>query len=398
MSLPNVTNGTNSSAPIYKSPGAFQLDWLVEPTGVKVFKISLEVLIALFGVLGNILICCVVAKSPKMKSSTYYYIISLAIADLGVLLVNFPLAVVKEYMPLRWPFGEFFCLYIYPTTDIFFGASIWSIAVIAINRYRNIASRKKFRRGVPSKKSALFAIATVWIMSFVVMSLPVYFVITYNSAMEACHIRWPASKFGPVLRKVYMVTLTVFLYLLPLSIITFTYFFISRRLHASNTFLKTLRSTNGSEGEGSEFLKKEEKKMMKKNKKAKKILTPLVILFAVSMLPLNVFRLVMTFYPKFLIWRYYWVSFSVVIAFTIINSSCNPIVYAVVSKEFRRGFKNLFNCRCAKNVQGKNVRCSPPTKSTEKDQIALGPVQTSCFSSAELNSTRFDCSTAEVRL
>lgn len=365
----NTTNSTNFSSDYSKR---LETDWEVQPIGVKVFKLTVEIAIALFGVLGNILICCVVAKSTSMRSSTYYYIVSLAVADLGVLLINFPLALVKELMLFKWPFGEFFCLYIYPITDIFFGASIWSIAVIAINRYLNIARHRMIQRGRRSTsiKSSLFSIFGVWVMSFSVVNLPLFFIIDYNPKVQVCYLRWPPGKLGFALNETYMVGLVVFLYLLPLGIITFTYCCISRRLQASDDFLKTLRRENDCQAltERSEFMKREEKRMLKKNKKAKKILTPLVVLFAVSMLPLNVFRLLMTFYPIFMWWKHYWTCFSVVIVFTIINSSCNPIVYAIVSKKFRKGLENLLRCKFAAKPKGNKLNFLLSTRSTRKNQ------------------------------
>ena len=352
------------------------MNWVSSPIGLKAFKLTVQVTIAFFGVVGNILICCVVSKSTNMRSRTYYYIACLAVADLGVLLVNFPLAIVKEQMLFRWPFGEFSCLYIYPITDIFFGASIWSIAVIAIDRYRSIVREIMIQRrsNSNSRKSTFFAICSVWVTSFAVVNLPLYFVIDYNPKMQVCFLRWSPSKIGSFLRDSYMVILVIFLYILPLTIITFTYCCISRRLQASNTFLKSLRrekNTLKEQRNKSEFLKNEEKKILKKNKKAKKILTPLVLIFAVSMLPLNVFRLAMTFEPRIIAWNHYWTCFTVVIVFTVINSSCNPIVYAIVCKEFRKGLRELLLCQSVQKRHKKTIDLHLLTKSTQRTRPTL---------------------------
>ena len=91
------------------------------------FQITLWSTIVFLGVVGNLLVCFVILSQAKMKTSMNYYLLSLATADLGVLLIVYPMAVLKYLFPFRWLLGKQACYYLYPTVEVFFGASVWSI-------------------------------------------------------------------------------------------------------------------------------------------------------------------------------------------------------------------------------------------------------------------------------
>jgi len=101
---------------------------------VESLKLGLEVLIALFGVVGNVLVTAVICRMGKKKKPVDLYLLNLAIADLGFLLLTFPLGVIKEKLPFNWPQGEFACLYLQPMPELFHGFSVWCITIIALHR------------------------------------------------------------------------------------------------------------------------------------------------------------------------------------------------------------------------------------------------------------------------
>ena len=82
---------------------------------------------------------------------------------------------------------------------------------------------------------------------------------------------------------------------------------------------------------------------LRQNNRAKKILTPLVVTFAVTMLPVNVFRVTTVVWPAFEEQEYYAYLVYTMIVLTFINSAANPVIYSLVSKDFRRGIYSLFH-------------------------------------------------------
>ncbi|KAK3728241.1 hypothetical protein QZH41_007234 [Actinostola sp. cb2023] len=332
---------------------------------LKVTKLTLQVVIALVGVVGNLLVCIVITKRANMKTTMNLYLRNLAIADLGVLLVNFPLSAIAEHGTSGFPFGRFFCLYIAPATEIFYGASIWSITVIAIERYRNIISRRSFAKRAESFKKVTLKILLIWLISFIVVAVPMYPIMLYDG--KQCFPDWPDFYGGNAMLISYTVGLMIFWYLLPLAVITYTYVKISRRLVASNQFHKGM---HGDDFSKSQLIRNEERQRLKQNKKAQRILTPLVVVFAVSMFPLALFRLTLAFYPRFLFHEFYEVLLSVCALFVVVNSAADPIVYYISSKEFRKVLEDYL-CKRRDSSSESNV---PGT--THVDSLASNTINT----------------------
>ena len=357
--MASLTNNTNQTRILY----------FREPEPVKIAKITVEILMALFGILGNLCVCIVITRRLTVRTVMNLYIRNLAIADLGLLMLCFPLAIVQQEL-IKWPLGEFFCKYIYPGSDVFYGASIWSITVIAIERYRNIVTRERIRHE-SSTKTVQLVIVVVWVASFVTQCVPLYTYMEYDVVSKRCQAGFPN---GSSIVQVYSLMFLAFLYIVPLALISWTYIQISRRIHQSSKFNKkihnnefeptvTLSETqqlkqrenrisllkkltkrkedSTKTGKRKNSLGLEERKRLKQNHKARRILTPLVVIFAISMLPYHAGRIVVIYWPKFVQEKYFWLFFSVCGFLIVVNSCMNPLIYAMVSKEFRKAFKRL---------------------------------------------------------
>ena len=309
-----------------------------EPSNIQVVRLTAEVLIAFCGVVGNGLVCGLTAVKGaaklRMDVAVRYYILSLAIADLGILLFNFPLAVVKEQVPFRWPLGSFICRYVYPTIEIFFGASVWSIAAIAITRYKIVVRLASTQKGL-NQRIAVWSVLGIWGGSFILFAFPLLLVTNYEESTEVCEVVFPAKV--NFLGTAYVIMLVIFGYVHPLGVIIWSYVHISQKLEQNSKF-----HAPGKEGGESNFYMK---RRLHENLRTKRLLTPLVITFAITMLPLNVFRL-LSIFPLPITWyKWIWVQFNICVIFVISNSSMNPLIYSIVNGNFRRHVKSLVTCR-----------------------------------------------------
>lgn len=312
----------------------------------KVLQVTLWSTVVLLGIIGNLLVCTIILGLPKMKTPMNNYLLSLAIADLGVLTLLFPINVIHHIFAVGWVLGKFFCLYLFPTLEIFFGASIWSITTIAIERYRSICGANRYRIKSRSQMRTKLAIIGVWLASFLVSSVPVYPMMAYSPDPPTCYQIWPDAKGKNAVYLAYSLALVVLWYIVPLAVIAFTYIKIKKRVRESVVFRNSMSITDddkaGILSPSSQSKKRQEKQSLNQSNKTRRILTPLVILFCVTMLPLNVIRTVILFAPKFLSNPYFDLIFGQVIFFVVINSSVNPVVYYITSKEFKDAFKKIF--------------------------------------------------------
>ena len=178
-----------------------------------------------------------------------------------------------------------------------------------------------------------------WIVSFLVLCLPLLIVTRYweGDGYQDCGLAWP-EKHGQFLSQGYTVFSSLYNYVLPLSIISWTYYKIFRKINISIEFNK---STN--QAKGLRFSSQHDQQRIRRNHRARKILTPVVVVFAVALLPVNVFRLMLTFLPSLLSFRYLWLLYNLCVVATALNSSCNPFIYAIVSDKFRMAFKTMFS-------------------------------------------------------
>lgn len=324
-------------------------DYLIQPLGALVFQITLWSTIVFLGVVGNLLVCFVILSQAKMKTSMNYYLLSLAIADLGVLLIIYPVVLLKYLSPFRWLLGKHACHYLYPTVEVFFGASIWSITAIAVERYRNIVGAQRYQIQHRSRVRTFVIIGMVWLTSFFVSSVPLYPVMNYHPILEICVPALPNLLFQS-----YSIVVIVVWYALPLVVIAFTYVSIKKRVLQSVAFRTSMSEhDDGNQAvlQNSSNKERIDKRIWRQSNKTTRILTPLVILFAVTMFPLNAFRVMSLIMPEYWKKSYYNLIIGQLIMFTMINSSANPMVYCIMSREFKVAFKKIFtSLKDKKNV------------------------------------------------
>ncbi|CAL1289159.1 unnamed protein product [Larinioides sclopetarius] len=95
-------------------------------------------LIILISIFGNLLVCNIVARSAKMRSSTYVFIANLALSDFMMTVLNIPFNVARILLS-DWPFGSFMCSFVplVQVTSVY--VSTFTMTCIAVDRYRIIS-------------------------------------------------------------------------------------------------------------------------------------------------------------------------------------------------------------------------------------------------------------------
>ncbi|XP_031556968.1 galanin receptor type 1-like [Actinia tenebrosa] len=328
MTCSYTMNSTNASSnATHVSSRSFH-HFLQEPFGLTIGRLIIEGIIFFIGVVGNILVCVVVVRQRLTKSLAYVFILNLAIADLGILLFSFPFGLIRTE-GISWPFGWFGCKVFYPLSDVFHGVSIASITVIAIYRYRGIVAGRSPNQN-RAANCAKVIIFCLWVSSFLLLVVPLFFSMEFV-IFQGKHYCYP--KFEKWLYfAIYQMELFVITYMLPISIILFTYVKIRARLRESIRLRHQIRRQSG-------LLNKTDKDSFnEKNFKALRILTPVVLVFVVTMLPYNIYRVVDIFIDTSGI-KYMLIFFKMCVLAFVCNSSANPVIYALISDEFRKAFK-----------------------------------------------------------
>ncbi|UJR07541.1 hypothetical protein I4U23_011829 [Adineta vaga] len=127
--------------------------------------IWLLVFICFLTLLGNLLVILAVYRETTLHSATYYYIVSLAVADLCVGIIVIPLAICFE---LITPSPFHFLCQLWHISDVGAStASILALCVIALDRYIAITSPIRYPRSFIARHSSI-VIAGIWFCSAII--------------------------------------------------------------------------------------------------------------------------------------------------------------------------------------------------------------------------------------
>ena len=71
---------------------------------------ALYAMLLLTGIVGNVLTCIVIARNRFMHSAVNFYLFSLSISDLLLLILGLPQELFMLWQKYPYVFGEFFCV------------------------------------------------------------------------------------------------------------------------------------------------------------------------------------------------------------------------------------------------------------------------------------------------
>lgn len=126
-------------------------------------------LIVIISFLGNLLVCRV-CLFRENRTTTNCLIASLAFSDLLMTLLNIPFNVVRLLMN-NWIFGQFLCIAVPFIQVMAVYVSSFTMAVIAVHRWRTVMTPMNQSRTSCSPRMLLTVIAMTWLFS-AIFSIP----------------------------------------------------------------------------------------------------------------------------------------------------------------------------------------------------------------------------------
>ncbi|XP_036438746.1 trace amine-associated receptor 13c-like [Colossoma macropomum] len=271
----------------------------------------------LLTVCGNLLIIISVCHFKQLHTPTNMLILSLAVSDflVGVFVMPFQLSQLTESC---WIFGPAICVFSILITFFLTNISIYNVALIAVDRYFAISNPFLYTENITVSK----ACAVILCNWFVLLS--------YNSSLlyfngnsiglilcpEQCLI---------VLNEVWSLVDLVFVFVIPCSVIIIFYLliFIIAKKHANAIRELNIHATTQDS--------KNRMDSMKSEKKAAKVLSILVAVFMACLFPYFVNTLISNALET--------ESFFNLVILLYLNSTINPVIYALFYPWFRRCIK-----------------------------------------------------------
>ncbi|XP_077337784.1 adenosine receptor A1 isoform X2 [Lithobates pipiens] len=306
--------------------------------------IIIEVLIALVSVLGNILVIWAVIVNQALRDTTFFFIVSLAVADIAVGALVIPLAIIIS-IGLETEFYS--CLMVACIMLILTQSSILALLAIAVDRYLRVKIPTSYKSFVTARR-AVIAITGCWVLSFIVGLVPMFgwnnisnLRKEQNSTFGEIFI---TCEFETVISMEYMVYFNFFVWVLPPLILMLIIY-----LEVFNLIQRQLNKKVSSSS-------KDPQKYYGKELKIAKSLALILLLFALSWLPLHTLNCITLFCQT--------CSTPMIITYIAIflthgNSAMNPIVYAFRIEKFRFTFlyiwKKYFCCKSGRELNRANT-------------------------------------------
>ncbi|XP_017317938.1 trace amine-associated receptor 13c-like [Ictalurus punctatus] len=281
--------------------------------------------VVLLTVCGNMLVIISVLHFKQLHTPTNLLVFSLAVSDFLVGAFVMP-SMLMWTIESCWIFGRDFCTSFWLISGFIAISSIYDIALIAVDRYLALSNPFLYMNRVSVRITGI-VIVCVWCVVMAYSSALLYFNGNFTNTVMCpgeCYL---------VLNEVSYVIDLIFSFIFPLSviIILYTRVFVIAKKHATairelnnHTRPKTQKITSHS---------------MKSERKAAKVLGILVSVFLMCLLPYFIYSLlgdVIEIQTE---------TFLKLVILSCLNSTINPVIYALFYPWFRRCIKLIITLR-----------------------------------------------------
>ncbi|XP_066998582.2 neuropeptides capa receptor isoform X1 [Anabrus simplex] len=295
-------------------------------------------LIFVTGVVGNVAVCAVIVRTAEMHTATNYYLFSLAISDLALLLLGLPNDLSVYWQQYPWALGEALCKFRAVVSEMMSYTSVLTIVAFSMERYLAIC-HPLYSYSMKGLRRALRIIAVVWMISLVsAVPFAVYTTVSYVEYPPGSGNIVEESAFCAMLDvnvpknyPVYELSFVIF-FLLPMIIMLVLY------VRMGLTIWTPHKRVAGSIH-----------RQIKKNQSRKSIvrmLAAVVVAFFLCWAPFHLQRLLYIHgkgcpnFREINEWLFYITG-----CFYYLSSTVNPILYNVMSAKYRDAFLKTLFCK-----------------------------------------------------
>ncbi|KAI3368688.1 hypothetical protein L3Q82_025686, partial [Scortum barcoo] len=286
--------------------------------------------IFIVGVVGNVLTCTVIARNKVMWTPTNYYLFSLAVSDLLVLLLGMPLELYELWE--NYPFllgkgGCYFKTFLLETVCL---ASILNVTALSVERYIAVvhpATRKVCCNAHPRQAGHPHGVG---------------FFICPGGNMT---VEIPNSAICTMVKSRWMYNLTIqvttlLFFILPMLTISVLYMLIGLQLKRE----KMRQALEAKTGFGQDtFCNIRSQQQKTRRRQVTKMLFVLVVVFVICWAPFHTDRLMWSFISEWTDSHRKIFEFVHIVSgvFFYLSSAVNPILYNLMSTRFREMFKEV---------------------------------------------------------
>ncbi|KAM4605312.1 neuromedin-U receptor 1-like [Polymixia lowei] len=294
------------------------------------------------GALGNALTCAVIVRYDVMRTPTNYYLFSLAVSDLLVLLLGMPLELYEMWQNYPFLLGEggcYFKTFLFETVCF---ASVLNVTALSVERYVAVVHPLKVKR-LTTRAHAKRVILTLWVLSML-CAVP-------NTSLHGVTVlpprfgrEFPQSAICGLVKPTWIYNLiilitTVLFFLLPMLIISVLYLRIGLQLHGEKFMKLEVKCSIGPESLSNSNMQQQRKR----HRQVTKMLYVLVVVFGLCWAPFHAERLMWSYintWSKQHLKIFEHVHIISGVCFYL-SSAINPVLYSLMSTRFREMFRHV---------------------------------------------------------
>ena len=287
---------------------------------------------SVLGLPGNALIILLILRAKQRKSTTTCLLLSLAIADI-VLLLGTQIVQVLVYLKKNecYEGPKFSFLLTVPKI-----VGNVTLATIALERYNALVRTMKRSLISITKKKILISVVITWFIALV-LCVPLYYSDKPREAITSGNRKPPKEFFF------YFSIFHIFIgYFIPLVMVVCCYSSILKGLHFDRTILAQTVTDEA---------------RLRENKRLVRVLVGITLVCLACNLPIIAIIMVMVYRER----QKKHLLFNAIEILGCVSSSLNPYIYGLQSENYRNQVKQLF---CSKK-EDENARCSPANFDTK---------------------------------
>ena len=296
----------------------------IGPAWIGILEATILCLIMLVAIIGNFLVIAVVYRRRELRrTETHIFIVNLSLTDIFVALLCMPFSMITA-VTQEWIFSNELCQLNGFLNVFFLLTSILTLTAISIHKYIGVVQPTK--RKIFTRKRMILAVAWVWVQALLTALTPIlgWNEYEYIPGRTQCSVKVPRSNEVSELANCLFIIICGFV--IPLVIMNFSYLKIFRTVKIHT---KRVKSHSFGDDQKSAFLNE------------RRITVTLFIILAAFLAcwsPFSVLTIYATLAGHELSQHFsvvaYWLGF--------LNSAMNPLIYALRTKEFRRGYRQIF--------------------------------------------------------
>ncbi|XP_063283353.1 G-protein coupled receptor 182 isoform X1 [Pelobates fuscus] len=284
--------------------------------GVKqIFLFILYLIIFVLGLAGNLLVLWVNWQSRRSKSSINIYIFNMAVADLGVV-ITLPFWMLETMLEYTWLWGSFLCRFTHYFYFVNMFSSIFFLTALSVDRYFTLCSSSVFWRQNQIRIRKGLCIG-IWVLAAIFPIPEVAHIQLLTGSEPVCMFMAPFETFDEWALAVSLLT-TILGFVIPFIIILTFSLLTAHHIKTSGR---------------------------PENRKHCRLIYAYILTFVLSWFPYHLTLILLTLHGSHINLHCYFVHilyflYDLIDCLSLLHCVANPILYNLLSKDFRGKFIN----------------------------------------------------------